>query len=45
MDDKNAPEMMAFHKTIVFGNKIIIYGGQNDYQVSNKYHTYNTETR
>lgn len=29
MDDKNAPEMMAFHKTIVLGDKIIIYGGQN----------------
>ena len=27
MDDKNAPEMMAFHKTIVYGNKIIVYGG------------------
>lgn len=42
MDDKYAPEMMAFHKTVVYGDKIIIYGGQNEYQVSNKYNTYNT---
>lgn len=27
MDDKNAPEMLAFHKTVVYGDKIIIYGG------------------
>lgn len=45
MDDKNAPEMLAFHKSVAYGDKLIIYGGQNEYEVSNKYHTFNTKTR
>ena len=45
MDDKNSPSKISFHRTVKYGEKIIIYGGQNENKISNKYHTYNTITR
>ena len=45
MDDQNGPDLLAFHKTVCYGQKIIVYGGQNEYEVSNKYHTFNCTTQ
>lgn len=45
MIDQNGPDLLAFHKVINYGNKLIIYGGQNEYTVSNKYYTFNSITR
>lgn len=44
MADKNGPDLLAFHKTIRYEEKLIIYGGQNSYKISEKYHTFNTST-
>ena len=44
MNDQNGPDLLAFHKVINYGNKLIIYGGQNEYTVSNKYYTFNSFT-
>jgi len=44
MDDHNGPEMLAFHKTVTFNDKLIIYGGQNNSKISNKYHTFNAKS-
>jgi hypothetical protein len=32
----------AFHKSVTYGSKIIIYGGINDQTTFNDYHTFNT---
>ena len=45
MDDPNGPDLIAFHKTILYGDKIIVYGGQTERTISNKYHTFNTFTK
>lgn len=44
MYDPNSPQKICFHKTIKFGEKLIIYGGSNESKIDNKYYTYNTET-
>ena len=44
MDDKNGPDMLAFHKTVTFNDKVIVYGGQNEQSVSSQYHTFNAKT-
>lgn len=45
MVDKNSPNKISFHRTVKYGEKIIMYGGQNENRISNRYHTYNTITR
>ena len=45
MVDKNSPNEISFHRTVKYGEKIIVYGGQNENKISNRYYTYNTITR
>ena len=45
MHDPNGPDLIAFHKTILYGDKIIVYGGQTELHITNKYHTFNTFTK
>lgn len=45
MVDKNSPNQISFHRTVKYGEKIIMYGGQNENKISNKYYTYNTISR
>jgi hypothetical protein len=40
--DNNGPTSIAFHKTISYGEKLIVYGGHNNVRVSDSYHTYST---
>ena len=40
--DNNGPSSIAFHKTITYGEKLIVYGGHNNVRVSDSYHTYST---
>lgn len=44
MGDLNGPPAVAFHNTIVYGEKLIIFGGNNE-QISKDYHTYSTLNR
>lgn len=44
MVDKNSPNKISFHRTVKYGEKIIMYGGQNENKISNRYYTYNTIT-
>lgn len=41
----NGPERLGFHKSLTYGNKIIMFGGQKDEIVEYKYFTFNTETK
>lgn len=45
MNDKNAPNQISFHRTVKYGEKIIMYGGHNENKICNKYYTYNTISR
>lgn len=39
----NGPGQLGFHKSLTYGNKIIMFGGQKDEAVEYKYFTFNTE--
>lgn len=39
MGDANGPPAIAFHKTVTYGEKLILFGGHNE-QISDDYHTY-----
>lgn len=40
----SVPEGRSFHKTAVFGNILIVFGGLNFNTVFRDYHTFNTST-
>lgn len=44
MSDVNGPPALAFHKTVVYGEKLILFGGHNE-QNCDDYHTYSVLTK
>lgn len=40
--DVNAPEQLGFHRTITYGNKILMFGGHNEGTVIDKYSAFDT---
>jgi hypothetical protein len=43
--DSQGPKSIGFHKTITYGEKLIVYGGHNEMKVSDSYYTYSTLNR